>query len=44
MHKKIMFLLVFAALLMVTGCTVLTSPGQGYDSMDHGSYGGHSHH
>ena len=30
--------------MIMSGCTVLSSPGQDYDSFGGGSYGGHSHH
>ena len=30
--------------MIMAGCTVLTPSGQGYNSYDQGSSGGHSHH
>jgi hypothetical protein len=36
--------LMILTFMIMTGCTVLSSPGQDYDSFDGVSYGGHSHH
>lgn len=46
MKKLIVSVFVLILLTVVSGCTVLTPSGEGYNgnSYDRGNFGGHSHH